>query len=132
MTHSVKEIAKEIKNELQKLNGVKVSTSSKDDHLYVILVAAPFQPIVNNEIVYKGYSSFEREPKKFDGNYSVNQYHFKNDDNLTVDAKVFFQLVEEIVKKYHWDKSDSMTDYFNCAFYYSYAVGSYDKPFKQI
>jgi hypothetical protein len=127
---TVKEIAKEIKNEIQKIKGVKVSASSKDGHLYVSLIEAPFEVIVNNEIVRgRGYQSAEVK-SDFTGNYSVNQYHFNSDENLTIDAKILFNLIEEIVKKYHWDKSDSMTDYFHCAFYYSYSVGRYDKPFK--
>ena len=108
----VKEIAKEIKTELQKINGVKLSTSSKNGHLYVSLMAAPFEVITNGK-----------------DNLDVNQYYFQTDDRLTTDAKIIFSLIEEIVKKYHWDKSDSMTDYFNCAFYYSYEVGQWNKPF---
>jgi hypothetical protein len=30
----------------------------------------------------------------------------------------------------HWDKSDSMTDYFNCAFYPHFGIGEWDKPYK--
>jgi hypothetical protein len=63
---------------------------------------------------------------------SINQYSYKTSDKLTTECKVFFQLVDEIIMKYHWDKSDAMTDYFNCAFYYSYRIGRWDKPFVQI
>jgi hypothetical protein len=29
------------------------------------------------------------------------------------------RAIDGIVRKYHWDKSDTQTDYFHCAFYYS-------------
>jgi hypothetical protein len=89
------------------------------------LIEAPFAPIVNNE-VNRGDTT-----RPFSGEYGVNQYYFNSDENLTVDAKILFNLIEEIVKKYHWDKSDSQTDYFHCAFYYSYSVGRWDKKFIQ-
>jgi hypothetical protein len=132
MRTSTKEIAKEIKSTIGQLKGVKLSVTSDYNHISVSLMTAPFQPIVNNEIVYSGYSQREDNTKKFDGHYGVNQYTFKENSNLTTDTKIVFALIDEIVKKYHWDKSDSMTDYFNCAFYYDYSVGQWDKPFKQI
>jgi len=129
MSKSTKEIAKEIKAELSKLPGVKLSVTTPHNQINISLMAAPWNPIENGQIVYKGYVNRDNEPKKFDGNYSVNHYYFNTDENLTVDAKIFFNLVDEIIKKYHWDKSDSQTDYFHCAFYYNYSVGQYNKPF---
>lgn len=127
---NTKEIAKEIRTEIGKLNGVKISVTSDSNHIYVSLIQAPFQAVNDNKIMYGGYSSRE-EARDFTGNYGVNQYSFNKDQNLTTETKILFNLVEEIIKKYHLDKSDSMTDYFNCAFYYSYSVGRYDKPFVQ-
>lgn len=131
MTTSTKEIAKEIKSTIGQLKGVKLSVTSDYNHISVSLMAAPFQVINNDEIVYRGYCSREEPAVAFKGHYSVNQHNFKENENLTSDAKIVFALIDEIVKKYHWDKSDSMTDYFNCAFYYDYSVGRWDKPFKQ-
>lgn len=131
MRTSTKEIAKEIKTTISQLNGVKLSVTSDYNHISVSLMAAPFQVINNDEIVYQGYSQREEVVKKFNGHYGVNQHTVKENINLTSDAKIVFALIDEIVKKYHWDKSDSMTDYFNCAFYYDYSVGRWDKPFQK-
>lgn len=111
-----KEIAKEIREAFKPLSGVKVSVTSNVNHIYVQLMEAPFCPTV--------------EPME-KGSISVNQYSFMRSETLSVDAKVFFQLCEDIIKRHHWDESDSMTDYFNCAFYYSYEVGKWDRPFVQ-
>ncbi|HTF18141.1 MAG TPA: hypothetical protein VK658_08725 [Chryseolinea sp.] len=128
---STKQIAKEIKEAVKSLKGVKVSVTTDYNHISVALISAPFAPVVKNEIVHRGYMSYDNNAKPFDGRYGVNQYSFTEDSNLTVEAKGLFEVVETIIKKYHWDKSDSMTDYFNCAFYYDYQVGRWDKPFIQ-
>ena len=115
-TATTKEIAKEIKSTLSKLKDVKLSVTSDYNHINVALMEAPFCPTIEPA----------EKPR-----ISVNQYSYKTSEILSTDTKVFFQLVDEIIKKYHWDKSDAMTDYFNCAFYYSYGVGRWDKPFVQ-
>jgi hypothetical protein len=111
---STKEIAKELRDTLKKLNGVKVSVVSDYNHIRVSLMQAPFQAFTDANA--KQYAS-------------VNQYSYKESESITVDTKVFFQLVDEVIKKHHWDKSDVQSDYFHCAFYYSYNVGQWDKPF---
>ena len=58
----------------------------------------------------------------------MNHYHFQN-TNFTDYGKKLFQAIHEIILKYHWDESDSMTDYFHCAFYYNLHIGKWDKPF---
>lgn len=36
----------------------------------------------------------------------------------------------EIMSREHWDKSDSMTDYFYCNFYRHLNIGKWDKPYQ--
>ena len=110
---STKEIGKEIKT-LQQIKGVKLSVICDYNHISVSLMEAPF------EVYVEGYENEGR---------GVNHYSFMENKNLTKEAKLVFQMVDEIIKKYHWDESDSMTDYFHCAFYYSYGIGKWDKPF---
>ncbi|MEJ1242123.1 LPD29 domain-containing protein [Chryseolinea sp. T2] len=129
LTKSTKEIAKELKQAIKAIKGVKLSVTTDYSRISVRLMEAPFAPIVNNEIVYRGFSNFEREPKPFTGQYGVNHYTFTEDQNLTAEAKAVFELVHGVLMQYHWDKSDSMTDYFNCSFYIDYQVGKWDKPF---
>lgn len=126
-TKTTKEIAKEIRDTFKKMTGVKVSVTSEYNHLYVNLMQAPWMPV--NEKIIRGVNNDEYN---FNGSYSVNHFYFKDDKNLTTEGKIFFQMVAEIVNKYHWDESDSMTDYFNCAFYYDFEVGKWDRKFQQI
>jgi hypothetical protein len=112
---NTKEIAKEIREMIKTVKGVKLSVTSDYNHIDVTIMAAPFEALM---------------PQYSDKKYSpVNHYSFERSDLLTPEAVDVFKKVNEIILKYHWDESDAMTDYFNCAFYYSYAVGKWDKPF---
>ena len=59
----------------------------------------------------------------------VNHYHL---DRFYEEKVVsVFKKVEELMKKNapYFDESDSMTDYFNCAYYYDFSIGKWDKPY---
>jgi len=60
----------------------------------------------------------------------VNEYHIER--NYEGQQLRFLQAVYAIMKENHWDKSDMMTDYFNCAYYMSLNVGEWDKPHAKI
>lgn len=108
---STKDIAKEIRNTI-KIKGVKLSVTKDHNSIYVRLMEAPFEATTDGD------------------NYKqLNQYYYLESDTVTKEAKTIFQLVQEIIDKYHWDDSDSMTDYFSCAFYYNYHIGRWDKDF---
>lgn len=66
--------------------------------------------------------------------FSVNQYWIKHTDSYSDEQKAFLLKVDEIIRVAgeHFDHSDSMTDYFHCAFYYNINVGSFDKPHQKI
>jgi hypothetical protein len=110
---SCKEIGKEIKQTLGQLKGVKLSVTTEYDHISVELLQAPWPAFTTSE-----------------KHAQINPYYYKEWDQLTMEAKVFFQMVDEIINKYYYDNSDPMTDYFDCAFYYGYGVGKWDKDFK--
>jgi len=111
---STKEIAKEIKSEIQKIKGVKLSVTCKHNHLIDISVMqAPFAVLVNEDV----------------NHIPINHHYLDENIDLTKEGKTLFNLIDEIVKKYHWDESDPMTDYFFCAFYYHYSVGKWDRRF---
>lgn len=66
-------------------------------------------------------------------NRGVNQYHLDTQWTDHPIALEFLTKINNIIKQYHWDESDSMTDYFHCAFYYHISIGGgYDKPYKLI
>lgn len=67
MNKSTKEIAKEVKEAIKAIKGVKLSVVTDYSRISVRLMEAPFAPIANNEIVYRGFSNFDREPKPFYG-----------------------------------------------------------------
>jgi hypothetical protein len=72
----------------------------------------------------------------FDEEYApINQYYIPGlTDQISEEAVAFLMLVNETILNVgeHWDESDPMTDYFNCAFYYDISVGRYDKGHVQI
>lgn len=115
MEKLTKEIGKEIKTEIQKLKGVKLSVKTDSNNIDVNIMAAPFKLLLDES----GYQQ-------------INHYYYNESDKLTREGKIIFQLIDEIIKKYYWDKSDIQSDYFNCAFYYNYAVGRWNKPFQLV
>lgn len=56
----------------------------------------------------------------------ISRYGAKNWFNEEVSG-VLNQIID-IITVGHWDKSDSMTDYFHCAFYWNLNIGGYDQP----
>lgn len=61
----------------------------------------------------------------------INPYHLQTSmDKLELNqpAKDAAILMYKIMKEGHWDRSDIMTDYFNCAYYYYLAIGKWNKP----
>ena len=68
-----------------------------------------------------------------EGSRNVNHYwidsHFGHDEELCK----FLKRVDEIIRtEGNWyDNSDSMTDYFDTAFYYHIQFGKWDRPYQQ-
>lgn len=60
----------------------------------------------------------------------VNHYNFR--DQYTPEAVEILEKLIGIVLKEHWDKSDIMTDYFNCAFYPHFAIGTWSEPYRNV
>ena len=89
--------------------------------------------------------TIKESPYKFELNGAeyrdVNRYHFYgaseclNHNEELVKPHTHQKMLKnilEIIGAKHWDKSDSMTDYFCCAFYYYLSIGSYDAPYKKV
>ena len=59
----------------------------------------------------------------------INHYWIRESTDNETQAEVI-KKIDEIIRKVgdHFDESDSMTDYFHCAFYYNISVGKWDKP----
>jgi len=111
---TVKEIASELRKAI-KIDGCKFSIRVENYRkIHVSLMSANFQ-VTTIPVDHK----------------TINEYNIEKTELLTQKGKVLFQVVNQEVLKYHWDESDAMTDYFNCAFYYSLSVGKWDNPFIQ-
>lgn len=64
---------------------------------------------------------------KFPGHSDVNYYYIDRMENVGEKEKEVLTKVKEILFAKHWDESDIMTDYFNCAFYVSMEIGRWNK-----
>ena len=60
----------------------------------------------------------------------VNHYYIDDAKCLTEEGKSIMSGILNIINKFHWDKSEIETDYFNCNFYIHLNVGKWDKPFQ--
>jgi hypothetical protein len=92
--------------------------------LGVILMSAPFNPIVND----KFWSVSTDNNNKY---YSVNQHHIEKSEALSNDAKNLFTDIRSFYNQFNYNDSDPNTDYFSVGFYDTLAIGRWDKGFEQ-
>jgi hypothetical protein len=108
---TVQEKRAAIKKELPAKDGWKISvTGGNSSTLNVRIMQYP-----------KGY--------KFPEHDQINHYNFDSstEDYGTKEKEICRKLIE-IMADGHWDKSDMMTDYFFCAYYYYLQIGKWSKP----
>lgn len=58
----------------------------------------------------------------------VNHYYLK--EHFCGVALEYLQKAYAIMLEGHFDESDSMTDYFHCAWYNNIQIGAWDKPYR--
>lgn len=112
-----KEITKQIRNDLKVMKGFKFSVRTE----YFSM---------GSSITVKVLKSPIKVYKKSGVNYQLNQYQLDSDyykEYLTDEILIELKKILDIVNKYHWDESDSQTDYFNCNFYFHFHLGEWDK-----
>ena len=111
-TEEVKEIRTAIKSKFPIKAGWKFSiTREHSSTLRVVILNAPYELRTKHERNYQGLNE----------NYLEDSHQGEQLEAL--------QEIVNICMANHWDESDSMTDYFNCSFYFNISVGSYDKEF---
>lgn len=104
-------IRKDIKA-LAKVEGLKVSIRSPYyNKIIVSVLSAPYEMTTTDDYV------------------QVNQFYIDSSDNLSRYGKEICNKINNLILKEHWDKSDSQSDYFYCAFYYQINIGEWDRPF---
>jgi hypothetical protein len=87
-------------------------------------VSARFSGSNSSELrltVTKGSIKFEKAYEQ------VNHYYL--DNRAEGAAKNYLKEVYALMKEGHFDDSDSMTDYFHCAWYNSIHIGKWDAPY---
>lgn len=115
---TTKEIAKEIREyfkPLRKTNNLELSIRTEYNHISVNIMKF-------NEPLLKDLENLHQR--------TINQWCIKDNEKLTAAGKTLFGMIMQIINKYHYDRSDSMTDYFDTNFYIHLEVGRYDKDFQ--
>ena len=120
-TEEVREIRNALKDRFGK-EGFKFSVRQKDHssvHVHILTGKRDF-----SDIAPEGYAQ-------------INRYHL----DFYGEHETLFQEIQNVIKKApakaeggrEWfDKSDSMSDYFNTAFYININVGKWDKPYQKV
>ena len=73
--------------------------------------------------------SIMKYPKEYDfGSYSSVNHFYIDKSSFGEEEKVVLKKINEIMHEDHWDKSDIMTDYFNCSWYNRLGIGKWDRP----
>ena len=110
MAFITKETVKDIREALKK-EFPEIKFSIRKEHHSSVSVAIMKSPYFDDDI-----------------NRSINHYWIKESTDNEEQASVI-QRIDEIIRKTgdYFDESDSMTDYFHCAFYYDIQVGKWDK-----
>lgn len=94
----------------------------------ISLMEAPFEVFEPNEKLHRdGYAQLSHHTFKNETEAARRQ---SNGIPLTAEAFTVLKRACEIGLKDHWDDSDSMTDYFSCAYYFNIHIGRWDKPFQ--
>lgn len=126
MAYINKDEIKVIRNELKKeFPGFKFSVRSASGGIAVdiSIMSGPFsikdfENIVSGSDISKGGQ--------------INQYHLKEKSPSDKKAVSFLKEVMAIVNKENYNNSDVMTDYFDVGFYTHFALGKYEKPYKEV
>lgn len=118
---TTKEIAQEIKEyfkPMAKTHGLKLSIRTEYKHISVYLMSFN-EEIIKEDDFFKQY-----------GYKQINHFYISSSESLTNAGKSIFGMIKSIIDKYHYDRSDIMTDYFDTNFYISFGVGCFDKKFE--
>lgn len=65
---------------------------------------------------------YEQKPPKY--------IDVRNIDSFSAECKKIIEAALECLNHKNWDRSDSMTDYFDVGHYVDLQIGSWDKPYK--
>jgi hypothetical protein len=137
MAYVTQEIITKARAALKVLNkeyGVKATLSGKGDSTLglsisegsIDFVQSFADTLMNKRTMHDVEGTVDYVKKS--GSISINQYYL--DTAFDGKALEYLEKAKDIMYADHWDKSDSMTDYFHCAYYISMRVGRWNKPYE--
>jgi len=137
----IKDIAKSIRQQLKTefplcVFSIEIERYSMGQTLNIQLMSTPF------EVFNKGHKE-DMNGKVYDERdyqyRQLNHYRaiqdfgdgYNNGSYLTQEAWKVLKRALEITHQFHYDNSDSQTDYFDTNFYIHLAIGKWNKPFQK-
>lgn len=137
MAHVYEETITKARAALKVLNkqyGVKTTVSGKNTLCLNLRIKSGRIDFIDNycEVVKQRNSLRDAQDVakhvKQSGHIQVNHYYLN--DAFSGEALAYLEKAKQILCEDHWDKSDIMTDYFNCSFYISINIGRWDKAYE--
>ena len=137
MAHVSQETINKARIALKALNkeyGIKATLSGKGSSLLCLTIAEGSIDFISNYCDNVISKKIQQDTQsaidwyKREQHVSVNQYHL--DSSFSGVALEYLEKAKDIMLVDHWDKSDIMTDYFNCSYYISMRVGRWNKAYK--
>ena len=121
-------IASNIKPILKKY-GVKATLAVRDHRTIVLNVRSGPIDFIENYLADGKCTCADEHSLREYRNIQVNPYWFH--EHFTGKAKKFLTEAMAALKSAGWyDRSDSMTDYFDTAYYVNINIGKWDKPYE--
>lgn len=111
--------------------GIKATLSGTNTSSFTLNISEGKLDFIQNLIDTTGTTDEETiaELKK-DQHIQINHYWYH--ERYSGKCKEYLDEAMKILKEDHYDYSDAMTDYFNCAWYMHINVGKWNKPYNYI
>lgn len=125
-----KVIASKLKPVLKKY-GLKGTLSVRHNSCLILNISEGKPDILFDYILNSNASKESKNCTLRDGYLALNPYRYYQ--SFSRDLVEMFDDIFAALKSADWyDKSDSMTDYFDTAYYMSVSVGKFGKPYKVV
>ena len=124
-----KDVRKELKAQFPKCKfSVTIERFTGGQALAVRLMEASENALANG-------SQYEQINHYTVRQYTYDEYVFNlrgQAPKMTTYGYLIMKAADRIGNMANWDESDPMVDYFHCNYYFSLAIGKWDKPFKVV
>ncbi len=117
-------IKRDLKDALPK--GVKISVR-KDRTLYIDAFSVCVMQAPEELMKWYLCGDYENSERYISFVHPGARYRLMTDFGVKI-----FDIIEEVIKSYHYDDSDVMRDYFDTNFYYEMGAGRFQKPFRVV